>query len=86
MSTDDLFTLFDLSGASGSTLQYRLPAQYVGQPIWLKLASFNLFGKNTQDLSVCQSYQIHAAGTGFGGGSGGVPTTPTGLAGATAGI
>jgi hypothetical protein len=58
--TDDLFTLFDLSGASGSTLQYRLPAQYVGQPIWLKLASFNLFGKNTQDLSVCQSYQIHA--------------------------
>jgi hypothetical protein len=78
--TDDLFTLFDLSGISGSTLQYRLPAQYVGQPIWLKLASFNLFGKNTQDLSVCQSYKYTPAGTGFGSGSGGVPGTPTGLA------
>jgi hypothetical protein len=85
-STADLFTLFDLSGAGGSTVQFTLPAQYVGQTLWLKFASFNLFGKNTQDLSVCQSYKYTPSGAGFGGGGAGVPTTPTGLAGATAGI
>jgi hypothetical protein len=84
-STDDLFTLFDMSGLPGSTIQFPLPAQYVGQPIWLKFASFNLFEKATQDLSVCQSYKYTPSGAGFGGGSGGVPTTPTGLSGATTG-
>lgn len=78
-STDDLFTLFDTSGEGGSTIQFPLPAQYVGQPIWLKFASFNLFGKNTQDLSVCQSYKYTPSGAGFGGGSDGVPKAPTGL-------
>lgn len=75
-ATDDLFTLFDMSGEGGSTLQFPLPAQYVGQPIWLKLASFNLFGKNTQDLSVCQSYKYTPSGAGFGGGTDGVPKAP----------
>lgn len=78
-STGDLFTLFDLTGFSGSTIKFSLPAQYVGQPIWLKFASFNLFGKATQDLSLCQSYKYTPAGTGFGAGSGGVPGMPTGL-------
>jgi hypothetical protein len=75
-ATNDLFSLFDLSG-QGSTIAYTLPAQYVGQPIYIKLASFNIFGKATQDLSVCQSYKYTPTGLGFGGGAGGVPTTPS---------
>lgn len=84
-STDDLFTLFDLSGAGGSTIQFELPSRYVGQTLWLKFASFNLFGKNTQDLSVCQSYKYTPSGAGFGGGTAGAPSTPTGIAGASSG-
>jgi hypothetical protein len=82
--TNDLFTLFDLSG-QGSTIQFTVPAQYVGQPIWLKFASFNIFEKNDQDLSICQSYKYTPSGAGFGSGSGGVPTTPGTITGTTGG-
>ncbi len=78
-SIDDLFTLFDMSGQPGSTIQFPLPAAYIGAPIWLKFAAFNLFGKNVQDLSLCQSYKYTPTGAGFGAGTGGVPAAPTGL-------
>jgi hypothetical protein len=84
-STNDLFTLFDMSGNSGSTIQYDLPPAYIGQPLYVKFQSYNVFGRATQDLSVCESYKYTPTGTGFGAGTGGVPSTPTGLS-ATGGV
>lgn len=59
---------------------YPLPAEYIGVALNIKLQAFNVFGNALQDLSTCTAYTYTPAGTGYGGGSGGVPTTPTGLA------
>lgn len=56
-----------------------LPAQFINQTVYVKLQSFNIFGGGVQDLASCTVYTYIPRGTGFGGGSGGVPTTPTGL-------
>jgi hypothetical protein len=61
------------------TFKYNLPAAYVGSTLYLKFQSFNIFGLEPQDLSTCVAYPITPAGTGFGGGTGGVPLTPTGF-------
>lgn len=63
-----------------STFKYQLPPQYIGQTLYFKFPSFNIWGNQLQDLSTCTAYSYTPVGTGFGGGSGGVPTTPTGLA------
>ncbi len=68
---------------NNTTLQYALPAQYIGQTIYLKFCSMNRFGNSVQDLSVVQEYQYTPSGMGFGGGTGGVPTIPTGVAAST---
>jgi hypothetical protein len=75
----DQFTLIDITGSDGTSLAYALPPQYVGQTLYLKLASFNLFGLSQQDLSTCAEYQYTPTGAGYGTGSGGVPAEPTGL-------
>lgn len=75
----DQFTLIDLTGLAGTTLEYPLPAQYVGQQIYVKFASKNVFGGPAQDLSLCTEYKYTPTGAGYGGGTGGTPTTPTGL-------
>lgn len=62
----DQFTLIDVTGTDGTSLAYTLPPPYVGQPIYLKLASFNVFGLSHQDLSTCLEYQYTPAGAGFG--------------------
>ena len=62
-----------------------LPAAYIGAPLHFKFQSVNIWGNALQDLSTCADYLYTPAGTGFGGGSGGVATTPTGLS-ATAGV
>lgn len=59
--------------------KFDLPAQYIGKTLYIKLQSFNIFGDGVEDLSTCTVYTYVPYGTGFGGGSGGVPTTPTGL-------
>jgi hypothetical protein len=56
-----------------------LPAAYIGVPLHFKFQSVNIWGNALQDLATCADYLYTPAGTGFGGGSGGVPTTPTGL-------
>lgn len=84
-STGDQFSVLDVSRTKGCTLFYPLPAQYIGQTLCLKIASFNTFGQVTQDLSVVTAYKYTPTGAGFGGGTAGVPTTPTGLT-ATPGI
>jgi hypothetical protein len=73
------FTLLNVGGTDGTSVAFDLPAQYVGATIYLKLASFNLFGLAQQDLSTCTEYQYTPTGAGYGTGSGGVPGAPTGL-------
>jgi len=79
-STGDQFTSIDLSGTVGSLLSYHLPPQYIGSTIYLKFTSFNLYDLNEQEIADVMAYQFTTSGTGYGGGAGGVPTTPTGLA------
>ena len=79
-STGDQFTLLDLTGASGTTIIYDLPAQYVGQTLYLKFTSYNIYGNAIEELSSVTAYSYTPTGAGFGGGAGGIPTTPTGLA------
>jgi hypothetical protein len=56
--------------------KFDLPSQYIGQTLHVKLQSFNIFGGGVEDLATCTVYTYSPAGTGFGGGTGGVPTTP----------
>jgi hypothetical protein len=62
-----------------SIFSYQLPAAYIGVTLYFKFASFNIWGNATQDLASCTAYTYTPAGVGYGGGAGGVPTTPTGL-------
>jgi hypothetical protein len=64
---------------SNSLLAYNLPAAYIGKTIYLKFLSFNSFGNNLQDPAFVTAYQYSPTGSGYGGGSGGVATQPTGL-------
>jgi Putative phage tail protein len=75
----DQFTLIDVTGTDGTSVAYDLPAQYIGQTIFLKLASFNVFDQSPQDLSTVLEYQYTPTGAGFGTGAAGAPAEPTGL-------
>ena len=75
----DQFTLLDVTGTDGTSVAYDLPAQYIGQVLYLKLASFNVFGQASQDLSTVAEYQYTPTGAGFGGGTVGAPLEPTGF-------
>ena len=75
------FTLLDTTGKLGSTIVYDLPAQYVGQTLYLKFQSFNIFEKGLEDLSTVTTYEFVPAGTSFGSATGGVPGEPTGFGG-----
>ncbi|HEY1615124.1 MAG TPA: phage tail protein [Rhizomicrobium sp.] len=63
-----------------SLLAYDLPLHYVGQTIYLKFQSYNIFGTSLEDISGVTAYAYSPTGAGYGGGTGGVPTVPTGLA------
>jgi len=78
-SSGDQFTVMDLTGAGGTTLSYEVPTQYIGQPLYLKFCSYNIYGLALQDISTVTAYSYSPTGAGYGGGAGGVPTTPTGL-------
>lgn len=73
------FTVLDTLGQTGSTLAYELPPQYVNKPVYLKLASFNVFGNALEDLSVVQEYTYTPSGAGYGTAPAGAPAQPTGL-------
>jgi hypothetical protein len=73
------FTLLDLTGQEGSLLQYDLPAEYIGTTIHVKFVSKNIYGLAQQDISMVTDYTYVPLGTGYGGGTGGVPVQPTGL-------
>ena len=46
----------------GAVLRYDLPANLVGQTLYFKFQSFNVFGGGLQDLSTCAVYTFNAAG------------------------
>jgi len=75
----DQFTLLDVSLTSGSTIGYDLPPQYIGETIYLKFQSYNIFENALQDMSGLIAYEYIPTGKGFGTGAGGVPAAPTGV-------
>ena len=42
--------------------KYALPSAFVGVPLYLKFASFNIFGQSVQDLSTCAVYAYTPTG------------------------
>jgi hypothetical protein len=72
------------SHASGTTFvlcdnnlfKYQLPAQYVGKVLHFKFPTVNLFGNQEQSPAGLTAYTYTPSGTGYGGGSGGVPSAP----------
>jgi len=79
-SIGDQFTQIDVSGMDETSVSYDLPPQYIGQTIYLKLTSFNVFEKALQDPSTVTEYQYTPLGTGYGAGTAGAPLQPTGFA------
>jgi hypothetical protein len=45
-----------------AVFKYDLPAQYVGQTLYIKLQSFNVFGGGVQDISTCAVYSYTPTG------------------------
>lgn len=81
-ASGEFFTRIDLGEIDtppNSVLTYDLPPQYIGAPVYVKLQSFNVFGNATEDIADVIEYSYTPSGSGYGGGAGGVPTTPTGL-------
>jgi hypothetical protein len=80
----DFFSRIDLgevNTAPNSVIAWTLPAQYIGATLYLKFQSFNTFGNALEDIADVTEYTYTPSGQGYGGGTGGVPTAPTGLAG-----
>ncbi len=50
-----------------AVFRYAVPPAAIGQPLWLKFASFNLFGGAPQDLSTCTAYPFTPIGSGLFG-------------------
>lgn len=82
-SIGDFFTRLSLNSTvapGNSVLIYNIPVQYIGATIMVKLVSFNRLGQSLEDISSVTAYTYTPSGAGFGGGTGGVPTAPSGLA------
>lgn len=47
-----------------AVFSYNVPQEYVGRQLWLKFASFNIFGKSMQDLASCVAYPFTPFGSG----------------------
>ena len=75
------FTLFDTTGKLGSTLVYDLPPQYIGQTLYLKFQSFNVFDSALEDISTLTTYTFVPSGASYGSATFGVPSEPTGFGG-----
>ncbi len=50
-----------------AVFKYNLPSSYIGQPLYLKFQSYNIFGQGVQDLSTCVAYQYTPSGSGVMG-------------------
>lgn len=63
-----------------SVFKFTLPPEYIGVTLYMKFQSYNIFGGAVQDISTCVAYTYNPGGAGFGTGTNGVPSAPTGLA------
>jgi hypothetical protein len=61
--------------------KYDLPADYIGDTLYIKFQSYNIFGGAVEDLASCVAYTYVPTGIGFGTGGAGLPAVPTGLSG-----
>ena len=78
----DFFNRIDLGSVDtppNSVLTYDLPAAYIGATLYLKFQSFNVFGRALEDIATVTEYTYTPSGSGYGGGSSGTPTEPTGF-------
>jgi hypothetical protein len=48
----------------GAVVKYDLPAGYIGQLLYFKFQSFNIFGAGTQSLASCAAYSYTPSGVG----------------------
>jgi hypothetical protein len=55
---------------------FALPEEWIGQTLYAKFQSYNIFGGGLEDLASCTAYSYTPSGAGYGGGTGGVPSTP----------
>jgi hypothetical protein len=55
--------------------------QYIGQTLYLKFQSFNVFEQALEDLSTVATYAFTPTGASFGSAAAGVPSEPTGFGG-----
>jgi hypothetical protein len=46
----------------GSVFRYRVPAERIGSPVWIKLQSFNQYGRSPEPLDTVTPYQYTLAG------------------------
>jgi hypothetical protein len=63
--------------SSTAVLTQAIPSQWVGQTIYLKFQSFNIFGQSGQDLSACAVYIFDPISPPYTPPTGGPPVTPT---------
>lgn len=71
----------DFARLDDAIFKYVLPSQYIGQTLYFKFQSYNVFGGGLQDLADCVAYIYTPSGSGYGTGTNGGPTTPIGFSG-----
>ena len=48
----------------GAVVKYTLPSNYIGQTLYFKFQSFNVFGAGVQNVSTCAAYVYTPTGAG----------------------
>lgn len=79
--TDSEFLFLD-----DAVFKYTLPPEYIGKTLYLKFQSQNIYDLTSEVLSDLPYYTFTPDGAAFGTGAGGVPSTPTGLAGSAGSV
>lgn len=75
----------DFARLDDNIFKFNLPPVYIGGSIDMKFQSYNIWANGLEDLSTCAVYNYTPLGSGFGTGGNGLPSTSTGLFGATGG-
>lgn len=76
----------DFARLDDNIFKYELPVEYIGETIYLKFQSFNIFNGALEDLSTVTPYPYTVTGAAFGTGTGGVPQTPANFAASASGL
>lgn len=76
----------DFAFLDDAIFKYTLPPEYIGQTLYLKFQSQNIFDLTSEALSDVPYYTFTPTGAAFGTGTGGAPSMPTGLAGSAGSV